>query len=104
MGCRAFYPHGRSLVERHKDKPFVVLGINSGDEKELIRKVVKDEKLTWRFWVDGDSGPIIRKWNVRAFPTTYVLDHKGVIRYKNVHGEEMDRAIDKLLAEAEKKQ
>ena len=31
----------------------------------------------------------------------YVLDHKGVIRFKNVRGEKMDAAVDELLAEIE---
>jgi len=28
-----------------------------------------------------------------------VLDHKGVIRYKNVRGEALDKAVDTLLEE-----
>jgi hypothetical protein len=37
------------------------------------------------------------------FPTIYVLDGKGVIRFMNVRGEEMDRAVDSLLEELAKK-
>jgi hypothetical protein len=33
-----------------------------------------------------------------------VLDHKGVIRFKGVRGEQMDRAVDQLLDEMEKEQ
>ena len=36
---------------------------------------------------------------MRGWPTIYVLDAKGVIRYKNVRGEAMDQAVDTLLAE-----
>jgi hypothetical protein len=32
-----------------------------------------------------------------------VLDEKGVIRYKNVRGEAMDKAVDALMAEMKKK-
>ena len=35
--------------------------------------------------------------NVRGWPTIYVLDHKGVIRFKNVREKEMDKAVDQLL-------
>ena len=57
--------------------------------------------LTWRSWWDGGStnGPIARAWNVSAWPTIYVLDHKGVIRYKNVREQALDKAVDTLLAE-----
>ena len=48
---------------------------------------------------DGTRGPISKRWNVTGWPTIYVLDHKGVIRYKGVRGEAMDEAVDTLLAE-----
>ena len=34
-----------------------------------------------------------------GWPTIYVLDARGVIRYKNVRGEALDQAVDALLAE-----
>ena len=45
------------------------------------------------------DGPIATAWNIRGWPTIYVLDHKGVIRYEGVRGEAMDKAVDQLLAE-----
>ncbi|MBI3877355.1 MAG: redoxin domain-containing protein [Verrucomicrobia bacterium] len=97
------YPHERSLVARMKDKPFALLGVNS-DPKERLREVVKKENLSWRMWWDGGStdGPIATKWNVSGWPTIYVLDAKGVIRFKEVRGEQMDKAVDSLLAELDK--
>jgi hypothetical protein len=69
--------------------------------------VVEKEKLTWRSFVDegnAGAGPIATKWNFSATPTLYVIDHKGVIRYKWVGppGEKvMEAALDKLLKAAE---
>jgi len=37
---------------------------------------------------------------VRFFPAIYVIDAKGVIRYKNIRGKELDAAVEKLVAEA----
>ncbi len=48
----------------------------------------------------GMDGPISTKWNVSAWPTIYVIDSKGVIRHRDLHGKELDAAIDTLLAEA----
>jgi hypothetical protein len=98
------YPHERSLVKRLEGQPFALLGINSDRDREALKKVMKKQGLTWRsFWNGGStSGPISSEWNVRGWPTIYVLDHKGVIRYKNVRGERMDEAVDKLLAEMKK--
>ena len=98
------YPHERSLVKRLEGQPFALLGINSDRDREALKKVMKKQGITWRsFWNGGGTGgPISSAWNVRAWPTIYVLDHKGVIRYKNVRGERMDEAVDKLLAKMKK--
>jgi hypothetical protein len=97
-------PHERSLVDRLKDKPFALLGINSDVDKTYYAQQAKEMGVTWRsFWngPKGTSGPISTKWNVRGWPTIYVVDHKGVIRFTGVRGEAMDKAVDQLLAEME---
>ena len=97
------YSHERSLVKKLADKPFALLGVNS-DPKERALKAVKENELTWRsFWDGGNtSGPIATKWAVSGWPTIYILDSKGVIRFKNLRGKAMDEAVEKLLAEMEK--
>ncbi len=96
------YPHERSLVKKLADKPFALLGINSDPDKEELRKALEKEQITWRSWWDKTtSGPIAKSWNVHGWPTTYVLDHKGVIRYKHVRDQKMEDAVDQLLKEME---
>ena len=98
------YQHERSLVKRLEGQPFALLGINSDRDREALKKVMKKQGITWRSFWDGGStrGPIASAWNVKGWPTIYVLDHEGVIRYKNVRGERMDEAVDKLLAKMKK--
>lgn len=59
------------------------------------------EQLTWRSWWDGSEtrGPIHMRWDVWHWPTVFVLDHRGVIRYMNTSGRFLDEAVDKLLQE-----
>ena len=96
------FPHERSLVERLKDQPFALIGVNSDKDKDTYFAGVKEHNISWRsFWngPKGTGGPISAKWNVRSWPTIYVIDPKGVIRFKNVRGDDMDKAVDTLLAE-----
>ena len=37
--------------------------------------------------------------NISFYPTIYVIDAKGTIRYKNIRGEELEKAIETLLQE-----
>ena len=102
------YPHERSLVKKMEGKPFALVGVNSDRDKAELKKAMEKENITWRsFWngPKGTGGPISTAWNVRGWPTIYVLDAKGVIRHKFVGspgGEALDKHIDALLKEAEK--
>ena len=79
-----------------------MIGVNSDRSLEVARDAVRDEGLPWRhFWngPKGTSGPISEKWNVDAWPTVYLIDADGVIRYKDILGDDLDRAIEKLMSE-----
>jgi hypothetical protein len=78
------YPHERSLVKKHADKPFVILGVNSDRDRTALKKNIINEELPWRSFWDGGTvhGPIATAWKVNAWPTIFVVDAKGVIRYK----------------------
>jgi hypothetical protein len=95
------YPHERSLVNRLRGMPFALLGINSDKNLDELHAVMHKEQISWPSWWDEGStqGPIATLYGVRGWPTIYVLDHRGVIRYKDVRGEDMDRAVDTLLQE-----
>jgi len=97
------YPHERSLVKKFAGKPFTILGINSDQSSDELKKVLEKENITWRSWFDGGStgGPIASHWNVSGWPTLYLVDHKGVIRDKSVGSKNMDKLIDQLVEEAE---
>ncbi len=98
------YPHERSLVKTYKDRPFALIGVNSDDDLVKLKKRMKEENITWRsFWngKKGPDGPIATAWNVKGWPTIYVIDAKGIIRYKNVRGERLEKAIETLVKEAE---
>jgi thiol-disulfide isomerase/thioredoxin len=102
------FPHERSLVKKLADKPFVLLGVNSDRDLADIKPKLEKDEITWRsFWngKEGTGGPISKEWNVQGWPTLYIIDHKGVIRHKYLGSPGdavLDKAIDKLVAEAEK--
>jgi hypothetical protein len=94
------YPHERSLVKRMQGKPFQLVGVNSDTDKAHLKQRMAEEHITWPSWFDGStSGPIASQWNVHSWPTVYVIDSKGVIRFKDLRGKDLDDANDKLMKE-----
>ncbi|NOG55408.1 MAG: TlpA family protein disulfide reductase [Planctomycetes bacterium] len=89
-------------MEKYADAPFAIVGVNSDDSLEALNAAMTDENLTWSSFFDGGGtgGPIAVQWGVTGWPTVYILDHKGVIRYKG--RSDLDETIAELVAEAEK--
>lgn len=103
------YPHERSLVERYKDDPFAIIGVNSDPDLEALQDVLDKENITWRsFWngEKGTGGPISSQWNVNGWPTLFLIDHEGVIRNRWLGSpttEELDGLLEELVPAARTK-
>jgi hypothetical protein len=98
----AMVPHERELVKRMEGRPFALLGVNSDQagDREKARKATRERQMAWPSWWDGGfRGAIQTAYDVDHWPTVYVLDSKGVIRYFDVQDKDLDRAVDTLLAE-----
>ena len=99
------YPHERSLVQKLQNKPFALLGVNSDDDREQLKEVLKKEEITWRsFWAGGIGGLIPTHWQVSGWPTIFLIDKKGVIRHMHVGNPGdaiLDQEIDQLVQEPE---
>ena len=85
---------------------------------EKFQALVKAQQKAQRDFSDA-YGPIVKRWNVNAWPTLYLLDGKGVVRFKgdylHTHSvrtgkdgkpeqySSLDDAVELLVKEAEKK-
>jgi WD40 repeat protein len=100
--CRVMYPHERSLVKRLQGKPFALVGLNSDPDRDQLKAVFQKEQITWRSFLDGRlDGPIARRWGIYGWPSLFLIDHKGIIRLRNLGspgGEVLDKMIDELIA------
>jgi thiol-disulfide isomerase/thioredoxin len=101
--CKAMIPHEREMVKKLKDKPFALISISADAKKEDLKKFLDSTEMPWTHWWNGQTGGILKDWNVKFFPTIYVLDSEGVIRYKHIRGKQLEDAVEKLLAEAKEK-
>jgi thiol-disulfide isomerase/thioredoxin len=83
--CMKLVPVERALTERMKGRPFTVIGVNGDGNLPDAHRALAHEKITWpSFWngKDGADGPISSTWNLTGWPTVYVLDADGIIRFK----------------------
>ena len=109
--CLALVPGVRRLMDELVDEPVVYIGVN-GDTDRLAGLATRDRVgMTWRNLWDpprashGAGGPVAIAWNVPAlgWPSVFVLDAQGRIRFKLRGKEQVDdrleASIRALLAE-----
>lgn len=81
--CHGVLPLVNQFATDMKDKPVAVLGINT-DIPEEARVAYQTYKVNFRNWSDAATGgPITTLFNLRNFPTLYLIDPKGIIVLKN---------------------
>jgi thiol-disulfide isomerase/thioredoxin len=101
--CRAMIPHEREMFEKLSKKNFVLLSVSADEKKDTVTEFLESEKMPWSHWWDGSRGPVAKMFKIRAFPTLYLIDAKGVIRKKWIGSpgnEALDKAVEELVAEA----
>jgi len=103
--CKEMIPMTRKLVKKLDGKPFVFISVSADDEAKMVSDFHKKTPMPWTNWWVGPTSKQLKAWEVEAFPTVFLIDHKGVIRYTQVGLDEDDKLAEeaeKLVKEAEK--
>ena len=101
-------PQLRDWYERYEKAGFTVVGVHTPEffwEKPYGNVVDATKKLGVRYPVEQDNEQAIwKRWGVWAWPTTILVDRKGVVRYQHIGEGDYDQTesmIQRLLAEKE---
>lgn len=97
--CRIEMPAIEKVYRAYKDQGFVVLGVNSTfqDSEPDAIAFVQEMNLTFPILLDR-TGSVSHRYQLRALPSTYFLDRKGVIRVA-VFGSMNEALIESKVAE-----
>lgn len=95
--CRAEIPNLKALYDKYKDQGFEIVSISIDDDDAAWKKALDQEKLPWPNFRDADDA-IAKLYKVSAVPTIYVLDGDHKLINSNLHGEELAKAVEELMA------
>jgi peroxiredoxin len=88
------------VVEQMDGKAFSLIGIHADDNTEKAKAAAEKFAMKWPSFADAREGPISKTYNINGWPTIYVLDRKGVIRYRGLYqANQIPTAAEKLLME-----
>jgi thiol-disulfide isomerase/thioredoxin len=102
--CRQLFPHEKALVDRYRDRPFVLLGVDCDAKREDGLAMAIQKQHNWRsFWDKSTSPPIASRFGIRVYPTTYLIDAQGLVREKieAFRPDAVAEGVERLVAEAE---
>ncbi|MBU8920697.1 MAG: redoxin domain-containing protein [Bacteroidales bacterium] len=96
--CRTEMPHVKKVYDKYNPKGFEIIGISMDDNKAKLDEYIKNKSIKWRQIFDGKGwkSELGQKYAVASIPTTLLLDREGVIRYKNLRGDELEKAVKEL--------
>ena len=101
--CRAELPNVKAAYEAYHDRGFEVIGVSLDSDRDVLTEFLRDEEIAWpNLFVEGDDGgwkhPMAVKFKVEAIPAAFLVDQTGKVVAEDVHGDELIRRLDELLA------
>ncbi len=101
--CVHEIPSMNRLAGAYDQDDFAIVSINFKESAEHILQFMQRVEVDFPVLVDAD-GAVSAQWGVFAFPSSFILDHEGRVRYSVNTAIEWDMAevrevIDRLLAE-----
>lgn len=96
--CIAEMPNVKATYAKYKNQKFEIIGISLDRSTAPLEAYIASEGLTWRqYWDNG--GRISYMYNVRAIPSTFLIDGAGIIRRVNLRGTALETAVGELVRE-----
>jgi len=83
--CVEEIPSMTRLTTKLKDSPFTILAINLGESKKQMSKFIAKHKVNFPILLDPKKIQP-KNWNVFAFPSSFIIDKTGKIRYSIAGG------------------
>lgn len=78
--CVEEIPSLNRLKSAMKDLDFELISINYAEDKKSVADFLKRVNVEYPVLLDN-NGEFAAKWNVVAYPSTFIIDTKGKIRY-----------------------
>lgn len=90
--CREENPNIVQQYNRFKDKGFTVLGVSLDGNPGSWLKAVEEDGLPWTQVSDLQAwkSELIKLYDIKAIPTSFLLDPEGIIIAKNLRGKELE--------------
>ncbi|HEY4788731.1 MAG TPA: TlpA disulfide reductase family protein [Bacteroidales bacterium] len=95
--CRIENRNYQAIYQRFHNKGFEILSVSRDKYKNNWIKALRADHITWKSVWDADSRVTTNMYLVAAFPTTYLVNSKGIIIAKNLRGEALESKLEEIF-------
>jgi len=99
--CMMAMPELKKTYAKYQSQGFEIYGVSLDRDSSRWAETITARNLRWkqvsdlRYW----SNAAAKKYNVHGIPATFLIDKKGNIAGKNLHGAALELKIEELLAQ-----
>lgn len=97
--CRQEIPNLKALYEKTDREKFEIISIVGDSPADQLRELINKDSISWPQILTTDVNKIKETFGVTGYPTTFLLDHEGVIIAKNLRGQELEEKVLRLIRE-----
>jgi peroxiredoxin len=97
--CRAENPNVTAAYEKFKTRGLNILSVSLDGQRDAWLKAVKQDNLSWPQVsnLKGFKDEVAVKYGVHAIPENFLIDPKGNIIAKGLHGEELHKKLAEIF-------
>ncbi len=96
--CLAEMPNVKQTYAKYKNQKFQIIGISWDRGIKPLEDYIEKEGIQWPQYYDNDSR-ISNMYQVRAIPSTFLIDGNGIIRMTNLRGSALEAGVAQLVQE-----
>jgi len=97
--CREEMPAMQEIYEQYRGRGLTIVAVNMEEDVSTVRRWIDSGGFPFTFALDSD-GAQVKRYNVKAAPTSYFVGPDGVIRdlkLGQISRAEMQAKVEKLL-------
>lgn len=99
--CVQTVPGLVAAYNKFRDKGFEIVGISFDEEKDKLDAFIKDNAMPWPQYYDGKGwqNEVGTVYGIQSIPAMYLLDKSGNVVATDLHGNLLEKELEKLLAQ-----
>jgi len=101
--CLGDLEYKKEAYKKFKDRGFEIISISLEMERPALKNILEDYRVTWPQYFNkkcpGWNNDLLQLYTVHRIPMTFLIDRKGIMRYKNPPGGDLPVLVQKLVEE-----